>query len=904
MNKTLIITPNIDDSIHNGDIGTAFTSLSHMLVSAEHSIDILYVTPASEMDNKPIEYWGEIYKENNINFIPLDLPNDINFISPHFRNISYLVYLWLKKNNNYQTIISCERQAQLYYSLLAKKHGLNFLNTSFVINTQGSTLWANEGNYQLPSERDHIELYFMEQKVVEMADEVISSSQYLLNWMTNRKWKLPKKSQVILNCERFLPEKPNAPENKLSKESYLQSKKDLQENNTKKVEIVFFGHLETAKGLDIFLKSLELLTLEQLEAISRITFLGKNVGIQGVDSVSYINDKIKHIQTQISENINPTQLKQFLLNEKKRNTTQRADKIKNSTGSKVLKLDLTKRINILNTYNRIQAYDYIQKKNVLVVIPSLVENSPYTIYECLLHKINFIAADVGGIPELIKQDQRENVLFKTTPVELYKKLSYRLISLRVKSELVQDLNAIHQTWLKELSKPVTALPSLNVPTQTPEVSVCLTHYNRPKLLKQAITSLQNQTYENFEVILVDDGSRGKETHQYLDSIQPYFNKKGWKIIKSTNNYLGAARNLAARHAQGEYLLFMDDDNVAKPHEITTFVQAALNSKCDILTTPSEIFYSTQYPSDLEETTTYWLPMGGDLNTGSILNCFGDANAFIKKQVFDDLEGFTEDYGVGHEDWEFFAKAVSKGYHLEVVPESLFYYRVLSTGMFLSGDNSKNLFRSYRPFIDPDGKTSYVLGLVPALYDKIVHLENELNRCKPQSQYNEIYAIKRQLNNLFSQQKEGWANDRFNILNEKIDTLLSERKESVTIDSLNMLNEKIEALTSQQREGWANDRFSVLNEKIEALTSQQREGWASDRFNVLNEKIEALTSQQREGWANDRFNVLNEKIEALTSQQRANCAEEKFKALDSKLNSILETIEQNSKQNLLKKYLKK
>ncbi|CAI3961650.1 unnamed protein product, partial [Commensalibacter communis] len=36
-------------------------------------------------------------------------------------------------------------------------------------------------------------------------------------------------------------------------------------------------------------------------------------------------------------------------------------------------------------------------------------------------------------------------------------------------------------------------------------------------------------------------------------------------------------------------------------------------------------------------------------------------------------------------------------------------------------------------------------------------------------------------------------------------------------------------TSQQREGWASDRFNVLNEKIEALTSQQREGWASDRF---------------------------------------------------------------------------
>ncbi|MDI2111968.1 glycosyltransferase [Commensalibacter nepenthis] len=880
MNKILIITPDIEGPIRNGGIGTAFTSLSHLLASTEHSIDILYTTPVSEVADKPIEYWEKIYKKNNINFIQLDFPKDLIFTSPHFRNISYLVYKWLV-NNNYQTIIGCEWQALLYYSLLAKKHGLNFLNTNFIINTHGATLWADEGNYQLPYGQDNIELYFMEQKVVEMADAVISPSQYLLDWMTSKKWKLPQNTQVILNCEPFLLEEPKTIENKTNKESYLELKKDISETDPTKVEIVFFGRLETRKGLDIFLKSLELLTLEQIDTISKITFLGKNVNIHGVDSVTYIRDKIKHIQKQITENTDPAQLKQFLLKSKKNNQVKKSDKFEKSTISKDLKPDLSKKINIINTYNRMQAHDYIQNKNVLVVIPSLVENSPYTVYECLLNKINFIAADVGGIPELIKPNQRENILFKTTPVELYKKLSYRINSLRVNAELIQDLNTIHQNWLKELDKPVSILPSPNTPTKTPKVSVCLTHHNRHTLLQQAITSLQHQTYENFEVILVDDGSRSKETHQYLDLIQPYFNKKGWKIIKSTNNYLGAARNLAAQHAQGEYLLFMDDDNVAKPHEISTFVKAALHSKCDILTTPSEIFYTEKYPSDLEDTTTYWLPIGGDLNTGSIQNCFGDANAFIKTQVFADLGGFTEDYGIGHEDWEFFAKAVFKGYQLEVVPESLFYYRVLNTGMFLSGNSARNLFRSYRPFMDSDGKTPYALGLIPALYDKINNLEGELHHCKSQSHYNEIYAIKEQLDHLFSQQKEGWANDRFNILNEKI-----------------------EALTSQQKEGWANDRFNILNEKIEALTSQQKEGWANDRFNILNEKIEALTSQQKEGWANDRFNILNEKIEVLLSEHKDHYADNKLEALENKLNKILETIEHNNNQKTFKKYLKK
>jgi glycosyltransferase involved in cell wall biosynthesis len=82
------------------------------------------------------------------------------------------------------------------------------------------------------------------------------------------------------------------------------------------------------------------------------------------------------------------------------------------------------------------------------------------------------------------------------------------------------------------------------------------------LLQQALASIKTQTYQNIEVILVDDGSTKEESHRYLNLIENDFNARGWKIIRSSNNYLGAARNLAARHASGEYLMFMDDDNVA------------------------------------------------------------------------------------------------------------------------------------------------------------------------------------------------------------------------------------------------------------------------------------------------------------------------------------------------------
>jgi glycosyltransferase involved in cell wall biosynthesis len=51
-------------------------------------------------------------------------------------------------------------------------------------------------------------------------------------------------------------------------------------------------------------------------------------------------------------------------------------------------------------------------------------------------------------------------------------------------------------------------------------------------------------------------------------MQPEFERRGWRIIRSqVNQYLGGARNTGFRATKGEYVVFMDDDNYAKPHEV-------------------------------------------------------------------------------------------------------------------------------------------------------------------------------------------------------------------------------------------------------------------------------------------------------------------------------------------------
>src|SRR5581483_10923551 len=97
-----------------------------------------------------------------------------------------------------------------------------------------------------------------------------------------------------------------------------------------------------------------------------------------------------------------------------------------------------------------------------------------------------------------------------------------------------------------------------------------------------LESLKAQDYSNFEVIVVDDGSTLPAAVAYLEELEPEFATRGWRILRQENRYPGAARNNAARHARGEYLLFMDDDNFAKPHEISRFVQVARRTGADLL----------------------------------------------------------------------------------------------------------------------------------------------------------------------------------------------------------------------------------------------------------------------------------------------------------------------------------
>jgi len=112
------------------------------------------------------------------------------------------------------------------------------------------------------------------------------------------------------------------------------------------------------------------------------------------------------------------------------------------------------------------------------------------------------------------------------------------------------------------------------------ISVIVTIYNREKYLDECLSSLKNQTYKNFEVLMIDDGSIDNSINiakRYADEDNRF------KLIQSTHIGFPAAKNLGLSKVSGDYIIFLDSDDSAYPQWLEFLNEAAEESGADIST---------------------------------------------------------------------------------------------------------------------------------------------------------------------------------------------------------------------------------------------------------------------------------------------------------------------------------
>ena len=90
------------------------------------------------------------------------------------------------------------------------------------------------------------------------------------------------------------------------------------------------------------------------------------------------------------------------------------------------------------------------------------------------------------------------------------------------------------------------------------ISVIVPVYNVAQYLEKSIASIQQQTYQNLEIILVDDGSTDGRTGMICDQLTSEFEVV--RTIHQENGGLSSARNTGIKYSKGDYLLFVDGDD--------------------------------------------------------------------------------------------------------------------------------------------------------------------------------------------------------------------------------------------------------------------------------------------------------------------------------------------------------
>jgi O-antigen biosynthesis protein len=644
-----------------GGVGTAYTKLGEALCAAGHDVTFLYASGNYSM-TEPIEHWVKHYRRRAINFVPLpECPLTLWSHAPEVA-IGYRVFLWLREHDGFDIIHFPDYLGLGFHANLARRQGLAFQNCVTIVGLHGSASWCRFANQQIAKSVSDLETDFVERRAAELADIVWSPAGYMFDWVREHGWAVGERCHV----------QPYVVPVSESSDSESDAPQPID-------ELVFFGRLETRKGLNLFLDAID--EIAAAEDHSRfqapaITFLGKPDTVHGRNSLHVIAERSAHWPF---------------------------------------------RTRVLADRDCEQAIDYLRVRGRMAVIPSLVENYPNTVLECLAWGVPFIASRVGSIPEQVHGDDVDRVCFEPSAHALADKLRLALRRGHSPAELAFDPQENTREWVRwhesitvnAADPDAAASESGCAPRETPTISVCVVHFNRPRLLRQALDSVLSQDQQPLEVIVVDDGSPGPAIQGELDAIaREYdFAGRGWQIIRQENAFLGAARNRAVSAAKGEYVLFLDDDNVAKPHEISTFVRVASRTGADVLTCLKDTFEGA-HPAGVHSVPTgRVLFVGPNLRMGMFYNIFGDANAMVRRAAFCEVGGFTVDYGVGHEDWELFARMALQGYKLELIPEALFWHRETTTGLTAVTPVRRNHLRSLRPY----------LGQIPAEYHRFLEV---------------------------------------------------------------------------------------------------------------------------------------------------------------------------------------
>jgi glycosyltransferase involved in cell wall biosynthesis len=195
----------------------------------------------------------------------------------------------------------------------------------------------------------------------------------------------------------------------------------------------------------------------------------------------------------------------------------------------------------------------------------------------------------------------------------------------------------------------------------PKVSVVIPCYNHGEYMKDAIDSVLSSDYNDYEIIVVNDGSTDSKTLDILSQLS----KQRIFIIHQSNRGPSSARNVGIAHAKGEYILPLDaDDKISGQYMRQAVAVLDSNSNIGIVYSRARMFGAIN---------EFWPLPPFSIEQELAGNIIFSA-AFFRKEDWAKVDGYHTGFCFGKEDWDFWLSLLEIGVKVYRLPDVHFFYR--------------------------------------------------------------------------------------------------------------------------------------------------------------------------------------------------------------------------------------
>jgi len=643
---------------YGGGIGTYVSEMAAVLAAAGHEVHIITGPHDGVLSRGPAIRPG-------VRFHCVDLETGdagLDAYPAYPMRYAMAVYqtlrqLWAKGGFDY--IEFPDYHAEGYFAIRAKRTLGDFAGAVLAVRLHSTSWVCREADRD---QRLNLELAYiehMERSAVAEADTVVAPGQRVMEKVVGDRGPRRARREIIplpVDVDRLIRE--------MGAESRITPRSAAPDPTGQEPEVLFFGKLQHLKGPQDLVAAALLLLARGAQA--RFRFIGNDSGTGPLGA-----SMLGHLKSRI-----PAQFQSRITFDPGRPRSELGKAIRAAT---------------------------------VVCFPSRWEAFPMVCLEALALGAPVVASDAGGMGEII-QDGVSGVLFPPgdaaamadalervlNDAALRSRLSEAgpkrvrelcdparvaaMVENLVKSALAELAESAETTQRNHAqvdqrphpSSPPNSAPSAPLREPHPLISILIPYYNLGRYLPQTLASVRAQTFKDYEIVLIDDGSTDPDSIALLDRLGPDI-----RIIRKPNGGLSSTRNAGLEAARGRWVVPLDADDLIEPTLLENLLAAANRDPGLSYISPLVSYFV----DDPAKPTGGWVPLGPDRDLLIAQNVGGAASgSLIDRAAALEIGGYDQ-WLTSYEDWEFWCRMAMAGKRGTVIPRFAMRYRVRADSMY-------------------------------------------------------------------------------------------------------------------------------------------------------------------------------------------------------------------------------